>query len=82
MNVELDKVLTIVRTFVARKRGASADAITADTPLLRGGCLDSFQLVELIAELERDLGEAIPEGMLIPEDFESPAVLHARLSEI
>lgn len=82
MNVDEGTVLKIVREFVARKRGLPADAIRAETELLREGCVDSFQLVELIAELEKGLGAAIPEGMLIPEDFETPAVLVARLQEI
>jgi acyl carrier protein len=82
VNVELPQVLTWVREFVTQKRGVAADAIQPDTPLLREGCLDSFQLVELIVVLEKRLGETIPDGMLIPEDFETPTTLCERLRDI
>jgi acyl carrier protein len=82
MKVEFPHVLTIVREFVARKRGVSADAIGPATALLREGCVDSFQLVELIVDLEKRLGDAIPEGSLIPEDFETPQTLYERLLDI
>lgn len=82
MKVELAQVLTIVREFVARKRGVAADKIGPETALLREGCVDSFQLIELIVDLEKRLGTAIPEGFLIPEDFETPTTLHQRLLDI
>ncbi len=82
MNVSLEQVLTIVREFVARKRGVAGDSIGPQTALLREGCIDSFQLVELIVELDQRLSERIPEGMLIPEDFETPTVLSERLRDV
>jgi acyl carrier protein len=38
--------------------------------------------VELIAELEKQLGLQLPDGSLIPEDFETPQVLYDRLQEL
>ena len=35
MDVELEKVLSVVREFIAHKQGAAARPIDADTPLLR-----------------------------------------------
>jgi acyl carrier protein len=82
MEVELDKVLTVVRDFIAHKQGAAARPIDADTPLLRDGHIDSFGLVELISELQSKLNVAIPDGSLIPEDFETPRVLFDRLRDL
>ena len=82
MDVPLSSILDVVRGFVEHKRGKPAQAIGAETPLLRDGYLDSFALVELIAELEKKLGISLPDGSLIPEDFESPTVLYNRLQEI
>ncbi|HEV3136704.1 MAG TPA: acyl carrier protein [Pirellulales bacterium] len=82
MDVTLDATLDVVRRFVERKRGKSASAIQGDTALLRDGHLDSFSLVELIAELEQQLEISLPDGSLIPEDFETPQVLYDRLREI
>ena len=82
MDVELDKVLTVVRRFIAHKQSAAARAIDADTPLLGEGHIDSFGLVELIGELQSKLNLEIPDGSLIPEDFETPRVLFERLRDL
>lgn len=81
MKVSSDKVLEVVRTFVSG-RGGDGARITMETRLLHDGHVDSFALVELIAELEQHLGVDLPMGTLIPEDFETPTVLCARLAEI
>jgi acyl carrier protein len=82
MDVELEKVLSVIREFIAHKQGAAARPIDADTPLLRDGHIDSFGLVELIAELQQKLDVQIPDGALIPEDFETPRVLFERLRDV
>ncbi len=82
MEVSLEAVLGVIRGFVASKRGKPAQGIQANTALLRDGYLDSFGLVELIAELEKQLALQLPDGALIPEDFETPEVLFNRLQEL
>jgi acyl carrier protein len=82
MQVPLDAILNVVREFVERKRGKSAQAIGPHTALLRDGYLDSFALVELIAELEKQLKLSLDDGSLIPEDFETPETLYNRLQEL
>ncbi|MCK6548439.1 acyl carrier protein [Myxococcota bacterium] len=81
MKIDHDKVLGVVRAFVSG-RGGDGARITMETRLLHDGHVDSFALVELIAELEQQLGLDLPMGTLIPEDFETPKVLCARLTEI
>jgi acyl carrier protein len=49
---------------------------------LRDGYLDSFALVELIADLEKHLNTPLEDGALIPEDFETPETLYNRLQEL
>ncbi len=82
MNMSLDAILKIVREFVERKRGKSVQTIGASTALLRDGYLDSFALVELIADLEKHLNTRLEDGALIPEDFETPETLYNRLQEL
>lgn len=82
MDVSMDAILSVVRGFVQNKRGKPADAIGPNTALLRDGYLDSFALVELIGELEKDLQIELPDGSLIPEDFETPEVLYNRIQEL
>lgn len=82
MDVPMDAILGVIRDFVERKRGKPAQGIGPSTALLRDGYLDSFALVELIAELEKQLAISLPDGSLIPEDFETPEVLYNRLQEL
>jgi acyl carrier protein len=78
----VEKILPIVSQFVTETRGAPAQPIVAGTKLLADGLLDSFALVDLIGELETALSLSLPAGALIPEDFETPATLAARLTEL
>lgn len=82
MDVPMESILGVVRNFVEHKRGKPAQAIGPKTALLQDGYLDSFALVELIAELEKQLSISLPDGSLIPEDFETPEVLSNRLKEL
>src|SRR3954469_9767802 len=82
MDVPIASILGVVKSFVAEKRGKASDAIGPNTALLRDGYLDIFALVEVIVELEKQLSISLPDGSLIPEDFETPQVLHDRLQEL
>lgn len=81
MATNLETTLTAVRAFI-NDNGGDASKVDAATRLLQDGHLDSFALVELIGELERLLSISLPDGSLIPEDFESVEVLHARLQAL
>ena len=82
MSLTLETTLTVVRDFVASSSGGDVSSIDGDTLLLQDGHIDSFALVDLIGELERKLGLDLPEGALIPEDFETTKTLFDRLGEI
>ena len=82
MNASLEDVLSTIRSFIQRTRGAAARPISGDTRLLQDGHLDSFALAELIVDLEKALGISLPDGQLLPEDFETPKVLFERLTDL
>ncbi len=82
MNCELPQVLSVVSQMVARTRGVPEGTVRPSTNLLQEGLLDSFGLVALVGELEKMLGAKIPDGMLLPEDFETPEVLCERLKQL
>jgi acyl carrier protein len=82
MTCDLSQVVGIVDDFVARTRGVPAKSVEPATRLLQEGLLDSFSLVELMGEIESALGSRIPEGALIPEDFETPTLLFKRLQSL
>jgi acyl carrier protein len=82
MECELGRIVEIVAGFVGRTRGVPASSVSPDTHLLQEGLLDSFALVELIADLEQSLGVSLEEGALLPEDFDTPKTLFERLQQI
>jgi acyl carrier protein len=82
MECELPLIVDVVGRFVARTRGLPAATVQPETMLLQEGLLDSFSLVELIAELESALGASLAEGTLLPEDFGSPQILCERLRQL
>jgi hypothetical protein len=80
--VTLESVVAAVAGYVGRSHGKLKQPIGPDTKMFQDGLIDSFGLVELQAELEKISGEALPEGGLTPDDFDSPRILYARLKEL
>jgi acyl carrier protein len=78
----LELVVAAVSNQVRRSRGKLKEPVGPDTKLFQDGLIDSFGLVELQAQLEKLSGKAIPEGELMPDDFESPRTLFARLKDL
>ncbi|MFO0680464.1 MAG: hypothetical protein U0234_00360 [Sandaracinus sp.] len=79
-SLRLEDVVRIIDEHVVRTRGGVR--VTADTQLFLEGLVDSFAVAELVGELERARGAAFAEGSLVPDDFESPRTLFARLEEL
>ncbi len=77
-----EAIVALIQRFVAREKPSISIAITADTELLKGGFLDSLKLVKLVGEIATEFGRPIPKGFLMPDDFDTPAVLWDRLCEI
>ena len=76
------EVVAAVAEFVRLKHPARGAHVDADTALFQQGLLDSFTVVELAAALSARFNMALNLGQLLPEDFETPTVLHARLVEV
>lgn len=77
-----ESVLSVIRDFVLREKGEVAEPLDLDTPLLESGLVDSFGLVDLGADISRELGIPILSGTLLPEDFETPRILWNRIQEV
>jgi len=45
--------------------------VSASTPLVSSGLVDSFDLVELLSEVERLAGRRLPTSRIGPQDMES-----------
>jgi len=81
MSPSIEAVTAVVAAFLRRTNG-KLNGIAADTPLLRGGLLDSFGVLSLSAEVSDVLQLNLPTGSLMMEDFESPRVLWERITQL
>jgi acyl carrier protein len=52
-------------------------AITADTPLIEDGLLDSLAILELVSFLEENFGFTLPLEEFVAENFRTPAEILA-----
>jgi len=82
MDIDPTALLASVRTFIESRKGLELSTLDGDSQLFQEGYLDSFSLVELIAELEQLLPGKLAPGDLIPDDFASVGVLEQRLREL
>jgi acyl carrier protein len=69
-NAQVERMIRYVKEKVLRKPNA---VITADTPLVSSGIVDSFALVETLIELERVTSLRIPAAKVAPEDMDTVA---------
>jgi acyl carrier protein len=81
----MDDLKKTVLDYVRREYLEEGDdrPLTAATPLITGGIVDSFSMVSLKRFLERKLGFTIPDAEATPEAFDSVdriAALVERLS--
>jgi acyl carrier protein len=82
MEFTQEALVDMIQRFIVHEKGATTEPVNEVTALLRGGLLDSLRLVELTQQISKEFARPIPRGSLMPEDFETPAVLWQRLSEI
>jgi acyl carrier protein len=76
-----ESLILLLEEFIARERG-TPQKVTLDMRLLESGIIDSFALVRLGEEVAVAFDLELTPGMLVPEDFETPGILWARLQEI
>jgi acyl carrier protein len=80
--ITLDAMVAAIDAFITRERGAMNTPLTADTPLLRSGLVDSMQVFRLAKELAATFGIEVPRGLLVMQDFETPRTIFQRLQAI
>ena len=59
-----------------------AVTITADTPLIEGGLLDSIGILELVSFLEERFALSLPLEEFVPENFHTPGDILAMLDRL
>jgi acyl carrier protein len=67
-SLQVESMIQYVKQNILRKPNAE---ITADTPLVSSGMVDSFALVEALIQLERVTNLRIPAIKVAPEDMDT-----------
>lgn len=69
----MDEITKTVRDYVIREYLQEGDdrEITATTPLISGGIVDSFSMVSLLRFLEKKYSIRIPDDAATPEAFDT-----------
>ena len=68
-----------IRAFLREELGVADGELTADTPLISSGIVDSAGLIRLAALLEAELGITIPDRDVKAENFDTLRKVHAYL---
>ena len=64
------RVLDILREFLGAALPPGGE-LTADTPLLEGGLLDSLGILQLTTKIEAVFGIEVMDADFVPENFET-----------
>lgn len=69
----MDELMRVVQAYVVKEYLEEGDdqEITADTPLITGGIVDSFSMVSLRVFLEKKYGIRIPDDEATPAAFDT-----------
>lgn len=78
-----EDVYPVLRDYVARELLHGEDAgLTADTPLLEWGVIDSLSLAELLAFIEQRFSIQVAEEEVTPDHFQSLGALSELLARL
>ncbi|MEQ6027781.1 acyl carrier protein [Streptomyces salinarius] len=59
-----------------------ASSLTADTPLLEMGLVDSLAIMEIVAALDKEAGVTLPDTEIVAANFRSPKALWAAIESL
>ncbi|MFD8426998.1 acyl carrier protein [Streptomyces coelicoflavus] len=62
--------------------GEDASSLTADTPLLEMGLVDSLAIMEIVAALDKEAGVTLPDTEIVAANFRSPKALWAAIESL
>jgi len=66
-----DEAIQAMVDFVSQRFARTRIAIDADTPLVSSGLLDSFGMVDVLAQLETVTARRISPGRIVPQNLET-----------
>jgi acyl carrier protein len=77
--IQADQLIDYIVKDVIRKSGTQ---LTADTPLVSSGLIDSFALVDILVQLEDLTNTRIPAGKVQPKDMDTVSLMLAAAKRV
>ncbi|MFG2093698.1 acyl carrier protein [Streptomyces sp. NPDC048612] len=71
----VEDLCTLISSKITWGRGEDPQQLTADTPLLEMGLLDSLAIMEIVSALDKEHGLALPDGEVVAANFRTPKAL-------
>ena len=77
----MDEMQETIKNYIIKEYIEDDTEIDCDTPLIKGGLVDSFSMVSLKRFLERKYSIAIPDDKATPDAFNSVNMICALVRE-
>ena len=73
---------SLIRDFIADRLGVvEANEIAEDTPLVQNGVIDSIELMQIVAFLEKQFSITIDDTEIVPQNFRNIEAMKAYLAQ-
>ncbi len=79
MNEAAQQLIDYIQKDLLRKKAID---ITADTPLVSSGLIDSLALVDILAKVEQVTRTRIPAGKVQPKDMDTVSLMLATAARV
>ncbi|MFJ9418884.1 acyl carrier protein [Streptomyces sp. NPDC101227] len=78
----VEDLCALIGSKITRGRGEDPQQLTADTPLLEMGLLDSLAIMEIVTALDAGPGIALPDTEIVAANFRTPKALWAVIQSL
>ncbi|MFA3876201.1 acyl carrier protein [Streptomyces sp. MMCC 100] len=78
----VEELCALIGSRITWGPGEDASSLTADTPLLEMGLVDSLAIMEIVAALDKEAGVTLPDTEIVAANFRSPRALWAALESL
>jgi acyl carrier protein len=78
----VEELCALIGSRITWGPGEDASSLTADTPLLEMGLVDSLAIMEIVAALDKEAGVTLPDTEIVAANFRSPKALWAALESL
>lgn len=78
----VEELCALIGSRITWGPGEDASSLTADTPLLEMGLVDSLAIMEIVAALDKEAGVTLPDTEIVAANFRSPKALWTAIESL